>query len=423
MRFFITILIVAFQQIAVAQSQEFYLTGATVHIGNGEVFENGLVKVLDGKIEMVVDARVVKIDLSDKKVINVYGKHIYPGIIAMNTRLGLEEIEEVNATLDFEEFGDFTPNIRSSIAYNTDSEVLATIKSNGVLYAQVVPEGGLISGSSSVLKTNAWNWEDALVKAEDGIHLWWPSRFSRGGWWAEPGELKENESYTNKINEISSFLGEAKAYLGAAQKVKNIKFEATKALFEGTQNLYVHVNKAKEMIDAISMAEKVGIQKVVIVGGLEAPEIATLLKEKNIPVIIGDIHTLPSNEHSDVDAHYKLPAALQKTGVQYCISYKESWEQRNLVFVAGTAAAYGLTKEEALSAITKNAADILGLSNIGSLETGKNASFVIASGDILDMRTSVVEQAFIDGVEIELGDKQKKLYEKYIEKYKNEGKL
>ncbi len=372
---------------------------------------------------MVVDARLVKIDLSEKRVINAHGKHIYPGIIATNTRLGLEEIEAVDATLDFRELGDFTPNIRSSIAYNTDSEVLATIKSNGVLYAQIVPEGGFLSGTSSVMKTNAWNWEDALVKAEDGLHLWWPSRFSRGGWWANPGALKENEGYTNNIEEITAFISEAKAYLAGEREVTNIKFEAMKGVFEGTQNLYVHADKAKEMIDAISMAENAGIKKVVVVGGLEAMEIVPLLKAKNIHVIIGNIHTLPSNEHSNIDAHYTLPAALQKAGVLYCISYMEAWEQRNLIFVAGTAAAYGLTKEEALAAITKNAAEILGLNNIGTLETGKDATFIISTGDILDMRTSVVEQAFIDGKEIDLGDKQKKLYEKYIEKYSNEGKL
>jgi imidazolonepropionase-like amidohydrolase len=421
MRFLIITLVVCLQQFAFAN--EFYITGATVHIGNGVVFENGLIHVLNGKIEMIVDARVVKIDLTDKKVIQANGKHIYPGLIAANTRLGLEEIEEVKAALDYEEIGDFSPNNRSVIAYNTDSDVLATIKSNGILYAQVVPEGGIISGSSSVLKTSAWDWEEAIVRAEDGIHIWWPQRFSRGGWWADPGELEENESYKVSLNEITSFFQEAKAYLNSAKTVTNLKFEATKALFDGTQNLYIHANKAKEMIDAIGMLAEVGIKKLVIVGGEEALEISSLLIEKNIPVIIGNIHVLPANEHSDVNAPYKLPAALHQAGIKYCISYMESWEQRNLMFVAGTAAAYGLTKEEALSAITKNVAEILGLKDIGTLENGKDASFIISSGDILDMRTSVVEQAFLEGVEIDLSNKQLRLYEKYIEKYEKEGKL
>lgn len=180
---------ISFAQIptpALPQSQPIVLRGGTAHIGNGQVIENSIIRFENGKITFVGTSGEFIPD-DNTKIIDAAGKHIYPGLIAANTTIGLSEIEAVRATLDFNETGELNPNVRSIIAYNTDSKIIPTIRSNGVLLAQITPRGGRISGTSSIVELDAWNWEDAAYKTDIGIHLNWPSKFSQTGWWAEPG--------------------------------------------------------------------------------------------------------------------------------------------------------------------------------------------------------------------------------------------
>ncbi|MBS1566216.1 MAG: amidohydrolase family protein, partial [Bacteroidetes bacterium] len=216
-----------------------------------------------------------------------------------------------------------------------------------------------------------------------------------------------------------AFFREAKAYQGeASHKETNLKYEAVKGLFDKKQKLFVHGDQVKQMLVAIDFAKEFGFD-VVIVGGAESWQIAPLLKDNNIAVILQQEHSLPATEDDDVDQPYKTPAMLKKAGVLFALndSHDES-RYRNLSFNAGTAATYGLTKEEALEAITLDAARILGVdSKTGSLEVGKDANIVISDGDILDMRTSIVTECFIQGRKVSLDNKQKQLNERYKYKY------
>ena len=225
----------------------------------------------------------------------------------------------------------------------------------------------------------------------------------------------------NKIEEIRKFLREAKAYSKESNHAAiNLKFEAVKGLFGKTQSLFVHCDLVKEMLTAIDLAKEFDF-KLVIVGGSDSWIIADILKQNNVAVILSQPHSLPATEDDDVDQPYKTGAALQKAGVLFTICQDEGsgyWQQRNLPFQAGTMAAYGLTKEEALTAITLSAAKILGIDGItGSLEKGKDANIVISEGDLLDMKSSKVIQAFIQGRDIDLNNKQTQLFEKYKYKY------
>jgi imidazolonepropionase-like amidohydrolase len=222
-----------------------------------------------------------------------------------------------------------------------------------------------------------------------------------------------------KVDEIKSFFRQAKAYFEeASHKETNLKFEAVKGLFDKKQKLFVHGDQVKQMLIAVDFAKEFGFD-VVIVGGSESFLIADLLKQNNIAVILQQMHELPATEDDDFDQPYKTPAQLQKAGVMFALndSHEES-RFRNLMFNAGTAAAYGLTKEQALQAITLNAAKILGIDDrTGSLEAGKDANIVISDGDILDMRSSIITKAFIQGREVSLDNKQTQLYERYKYKY------
>ena len=398
-----------------------FIKNGTIHVGNGQVIQNGTIKVNDGKI-VEVGANIA-IPAGDVKVFDAKGGQIYPGLILPVTQLGLVEVPSVRSTVDATELGDLNPNIRSIVAYNTDSKVINTLKSNGILMANIVPNGSLIAGSSSLVQLDAWNWEDAAVKMDLGIHFIMPSLIVVPNPFADaPAANAASETLKKNMDQVESvklFLREAKAYnQEATHKQTNLKFEAVKGLFNKTQKFFVHCDLVKEMLIAIDFAKEFGFDEV-IVGGSDSWQIAGLLKANNIAVILSQMHNLPTMADDDVDQPYKAATALQKAGVLFAINDDDGQTRgRNLAFNAGTAAAYGLTKEEALSAITLNTAKILGVGDrAGSLEAGKDANIVVSEGDILDMRSSVVTMAFVQGRQVDLTDKHKELFERYKYKY------
>jgi Imidazolonepropionase and related amidohydrolases len=402
--------------------QKLIITNGTIHVGNGQVIENGTIEIVNGKITRV-EANVA-VSQGEAKVINAEGKHVYPGLILPVTDLGLREISGgVRGSNDYRELGDINTSIRAIVAYNTDSKIINTLKANGILLAGVTPQGGTISGSSSVVQLDAWNWEDAAYKLDNAIHLNMPSFISRPTRFQLMMGIRQQSDPArdalDKIDEIKSFFKQAKAYLAdRSNKETNLNFEAVKGLFDKTQKLFVHGNQVKQMLIAVDFVKEFGFD-VVIVGGSESWQIADLLKQNNIAVILGDEHALPATEDDDVDQPYKTPAMLHKAGVLFALNDEHGESRyRNLPFNAGTAAAYGLGKEEALKAITLNSAKILGVDDkTGSIEVGKDANIVVSEGDILDMRTSKILHAFIQGREVSLDNKQKQLYERYKYKY------
>jgi len=411
---------------APAYKGKLFITGGTIHVGNGQVIENGTIEIDNGKIVKVgADATAP----AGAKVVDAKGKQIYPGLILSVTDLGLKEIGSgVRGSNDFQELGDLNPSIRAIVAYNTDSKIIGTLRANGILLAGTTPEGGTISGSSTIVQTDAWNWEDAAYKMDNAIHVTMPTflvrprRFGGGGGGRFAGLQAPTDPVKEalaKVEEIKVFFREAKAYNAeTAHKETNLKFEAVKGLFTKQQKLFVHGDQVKQMLVAIDFAKEFGFD-VTIVGGSESWLIADLLKQNNISVILQQLHALPTTEDDDVDQPFKTPAILQKAGVLFALNdnHEES-RYRNLMFNAGTAVAYGLGKEQALQAITLNAAKICGIDDrTGSLEAGKDANIVISGGDILDMRTSLIEHCFIQGREVSLDNKQTQLYHRYMTKY------
>ena len=404
---------------AAAQSESILILNATAHLGNGQVIKDACVGFENGKLTLVADATIVKYDATRyKKVIDAKGKHVYPGLIAPNTPLGLVEVQSVRATVDVAEIGDYNPSVRSVVAYNTDSHILPTIRSNGVLLVQVVPEGGRVSGSSSVMELDGWNWEDAAYSMDNGLHLRFPTVYTFGFDPINGFSQKKNENFVKDIADAETFFREAKAYAEkTAPTPKNLKFEAMRGLFTGKRTLFVHANAAKEITEGVAFGKRFGC-KTVIVGGRDAWMLTDLLLSNNVGVVLEETQALPSRTDDDIDQPFKTPAMLQKAGVTFCMSVSGYWQQRNLPLMAGQAVGFGLDKEAALAAITSSTAKILGIDKtVGTLETGKDATLFISEGDVLDMRTSIVKQAFIRGKEVDLDTKQKQLYRRYKTKY------
>lgn len=398
------------------QEKPIAIIGATAHLGNGEVIENALIAFADGKITRVEQAQD-GMDLDQFELIVAQGKHVYPGFIAANSQLGIVEISAVSATRDNNETGYLNPNARALVAYSTDSQVTPTVRARGVLYTQVTPQGGLLSGQSSIVHLDAWNWEDAAIMADDGHHLNWPRRRSYS--WRE-GSWSKNERYGQEVRGIKEFLQQAHAYCASDDSEPNLRLASACGLFNGEQRLFVHVDMAKDIEQAIILSKELDVD-IVIVGGAESYLVTDLLKQYEVPVIVGSTHALPTTLDSDVDQPFKTPAALHEAGVQFCLSHEGFWQQRNLPFQAGTAVAYGLPYEKAVQALTLDAATILGVADqIGSLTVGKEASLFISTGDALDMRSSVVEQAFISGRSVDLDNKQAELYRRFQTKYQRQ---
>ncbi|MDC0630038.1 amidohydrolase family protein [Flavobacteriaceae bacterium] len=401
------------------QSEPIAIVGGTAHIGNGSILENSLLIFENGVIKNVSEYLGTE-DLTQMKVIDAKNQHLYPGFIVPNSTLGLIEIDAVRASDDDAEIGTWNPHIRSLIAYNTESKVVESMRPNGVLLAQITPRGGRISGTSSIVQLDAWNWEDAVLKVDDGIHLNWPNSFSRGRWWLgeDPG-LKSNPKYNSQIQDIEAYFNAAKANTNAI----NTPLNAMRGIFDKTKTLYIHVNDEKGIIDAVEFSKSQGLSKTVIVGGYEAYKIASYLKEHNIAVLLQRVHSRPNNDDHDYDLPFKMAHLLVDAGVLVGLETSGDMERmnsRNLPFYAGTTVAHGLTKAQALQLITLNTAQILGIDkNYGSIETGKSATLFISTGDALDMRTNNLTHAYIDGRSISLESHQTKLWKRYSKKYEN----
>jgi imidazolonepropionase-like amidohydrolase len=409
----------------IAQKNKILLLNGYLHVGNGQTMETALVGIENGKITMIGNALTTKID---KKywdtIISLDGQHIYPGFVAPNSTLGLTEIDGVRATRDFNDVGIFNPHVRSQIAYNVESKVIETVRTNGVLISQATPRGGSISGTSSVMFLNGWNWEDATLMKDDGIHVNWPSSLEGGGWWAEPAPKKRNENYEKAKQELIDFFEMARAYSADKPAKTDQRLEAMKIFFqkESTVRVYFHASELQQILDVIDFANKFNLKFPVIVGGYDAHLAGKRLKDAKIPVMLQRLHSLPENEEDAVDLPFKLPFLLQKEGIKFCLQNEGDMEvmhTRNLPFLAGTAMAYGLTEEEAIRSVSLSPCEILGIDkNFGSIEVGKSATLFVSKGSALDMKSNQVTLILSNGKFVPTHNFQSTLYEKYINKYK-----
>ena len=402
------------------QSRSMLILGATAHLGTGDVLEDCAVGFRDGKIDYVGRSFQVNRQKYDD-IVDATGQHLYPGFIVTNTTLGLQEIGAVRATQDQYEVGTFRPNVRSVIAFNTDSEITPTVRTNGVLMGQITPRGGVVSGSSGVVHFDGWNWEDAAMVMVDGIHLNWPSTHHRH---RSDGkvDIQRRKTYDQQKHEIERFFGEAQAYAAAPRgSVTDVRHEGMRGLFDGSLCLYVHTNDARAITEAVHFKRDLGIERMAIVGGYDAYLVADLLRENDVAVMLQSVHSLPRFADDDVDLPFKLPKLLMDEGLTVALQVDKRMTEmnsRNLPFYAGTARTYGLTEEQAIQALTRNPARILGIDDqVGTLERGKVATMFLSEGDALDMRTNSLTQAWIEGRDIDLDNRQRQLYRKFQTKY------
>ena len=403
------------------QSEPIALTGATIHtvtagvIENGTIlFENGVITAVGADIEVPDGARVV----------DVSGKHIYPGLIDAYSTVGISEIGAVDVSSDVNELGDFNPNVRAAVAVNAESRHIGTTRSAGVLVTLTTPGGGLISGMSSAMNLEGWSWEEMSLESAAALNVNWPNpnprRFRGFRGFGPPGPQEDPPTYEERVQELKDFFAEARAYRDAAAAGEELRSDSRYAAMipalDGDIPVVVSADGAAQINDAITWAEEEGV-RIVIRGGGDAIHVADRLAANDIPVILTSTMAAPGRAYEGYDGAYTMPARLHEAGVRFAISGGSGALYSNrLPWEAGVAVAFGLPEEEALKAVTINAAEFMGIADrVGSLEPGKQATLLITTGTPLDM-TSEIEQAYIQGRELDMMDIQKWFFDKYMTK-------
>ena len=410
------------------QDHPILIQGGTIHTISHGILENADILFDNGKITSVGH----NLDIpTEAEIIDASGQHIFPGLISAGSTLGLQEIGAVRATRDYAEVGAVNPNVRANVSYNPDSELIPITRSNGILLALSVPRSGLISGTSSLMMLDGWTWEDATLMHPVGLHLFWPSMNIPKPKPGKQKEKKDKDSRLKSIQKIDDLIQKSRAYAqlkvtGSPSFKHDLRLEGMLPMISGEIPVFIHANEVQQIEAAVYWAERQSV-KMVLVGGKDSWRVTQLLKDREIPVIYTQTHSTPMRRFEQYDQAFITPSQLYAAGVKFCISNSESPFQtphiRNLPYHAAKAASYGLSWKEALRSITLSTAEILGMEDqIGSLEASKDATFFIADGDILDVRTQV-NMAFIYGRRVDLSDRHKTLYSKYRNKYKQKGIL
>ena len=424
---------------AAPQSQAVLFTNATVHTVTNGVLEQSDVLVANGEVIAVGQdldkqeqvnsnnatgselTQAAKADylaeLETAHIIDASGKHLYPGLIALDTTMGLVEVEMMRPSNDAYEVGFINPQLEAITAFNPDSEIIPTVRVNGITHAQVVPQGDGLAGQSALVSMDSWTIEDALVESDKQFHLYWPQVR-----WLSTDEDKRKEQLADlerRIDKVFKAFADGKRYLLAQQAGKvekiDLRWQTLAPLYEGKGQLFIHAQSQQQIEQAIALAKLYNFN-IVIVGGYDAWRVASALAEVNAKVIYIQTLALPKRKDEPIDLAFKIPALLKQAQVPFALGFSSDWNSRNLPFAAGQSVAYGLTKDEALQSITLDAAKVLGIDNMGAIAPGYKANIILATGDILDPMQAGIESIYIDGRKIDLNNRHQQLYQKYLKR-------
>ena len=427
----ITVSIASDQVPAPPQTHPILLMNATIHPVSADEIQRGAILFEKGIIT-AIGRRVTNLP-DNTETIDLLGKHVYPGMIAAASVIGLTEIGAVAVTRDFSERGEVNPNVRAEVAYHPDSEIIPVTRSNGVLLAHSCPTGGLISGTSAVMMLDGWTWETSTLKAPAGLHINWPNMGAVRSRYFRITEEEASKRREETLKKLDTIFEEARRYLvakeaadqsGKIELETDLRWEAMLPVLRREVSVFMHASEVRQIESAVEWANRQNV-KMVIVGGYDAWRVADLLKKYEIPVIYETVNSLPRRRWEDFDTPFTGPVKLYEAGVKYCISMGTGGasNHRNTPYEASKAASYGLPKDEALKSVTLYAAEVLGIADkAGSLEKGKDATLMITDGDPLEITTQV-EQVYIQGKKIDMSDRHKVLYDKYKEKYRQLGKI
>ncbi len=400
------------------RAETLLLRGATVHTVANGTLTPGDVLVRDGKIGTVA----ARIDEAADRTVDLAGLHLFPGLIAAATDLGLVEIDAVRATVDGHEAGDFTPEVESWLAVNPDSELIPVARANGLTHFVPVPQGRLLAGTSGLVAARGWTTEEMVVRRRTAMHLFWPDQALTIPGPNAPKKTKPLDEQARerreKVRSIGQFFAEAEAWEKRPAGSPAVPaWEALRPVLSGEIPLMIHASGQREIRTALKWSESHPRLRIVLVGGRDAWVFADELARRKIAVIYTEIFTLPPLGSDAYDVQFRAPGILHQAGVTVAIgtglASMNAALQRNLPYLAAQAAAFGLPGDAALAAITLIPAQLHGVADrLGSIEPGRDATLFAATGDILDIR-SAVKRLWISGTEESLESRHTRLSERY----------
>ena len=389
-----------------------------VHTVSGETFRPGSILVREGLIAEVGKLEPPK----GTQVVNWHDWEVYPGIISASSSLGLAEISALRPTRDFSEVGEFTPDVEAWVAVNPDSELIPVARANGVSHALVAPMGGTISGTSGLVRLDGWGVEAMTVKRPVALHLWWPG-MGLNTTSKEKSLEEQSKNRKRSLAKIDTFFDDAEAYAQAKQAggetfAEVPAWEAMLPFLAGKKQkpIMVHADELRQIKAVVEWAKRRKL-RIILAGAKDAWQTADLLAKEKIPVIFQHVFTSPARDFDPHDVHFRAPGLLARAGVKLAIGMRlGSWtaaNQRNLPYHVAHTVPYGLSRKDAIAAITLHPAEMLGVDDrLGSLEKGKEATFVAVRGDLLDPRSSV-KHLILSGQEVDLESRHTRLYRRY----------
>jgi len=414
------------EQNATGRAGTFAIVGARIVTVSGAVIENGTVVIQNGKIAAVGAGTAVP---AGAEKIDGKGLSVFPGMIDAATNMGLSEIGQgVNASVDVSEIGTMNANAKAIKGIHPHSAHVNVTRVNGITTVMSYPTGGLIAGQGAVINLNGSTPDEMAVIREFGLVINFPRVATGGGFGGgfggPPVEFSEAvRRRDSQIDELKKLFRSAENYLRARDadaKDRSLPYTSTDQRLDAMAP-YIRGERpvifiAERERDIRAVAKFVAEMKLkgIIIGGQEAWKAADELKKNNIAVVYTNIYGLPVRDDDGYDDLFTAPAKMQAAGIKYCISTGDAGaEVRDLPYHAGLAGAFGLSKDDALKAVTLYAAQVLGLGDkLGSIEVGKVANIVVADGDILEPRTNI-KHMFIAGRMIPLTSRHTRLFDSF----------
>jgi imidazolonepropionase-like amidohydrolase len=390
------------------------IVNARIHPVTSSTIDRGTIVIRGGTID-AIGANVQA--PAGATIVDAAGGDVYPGWIDARTTLGLAEPGS-NTFADINEMLDFNQELRAIVAYKADSDAIPVARANGVTTVAVVPSGGIFGGQAAVVNLDGWTFEEAALEPMAGISFQFPTVGRRGGFGNNPDRAREYDELKKerdaRLERATMLLERARGYARTptAERLMDWSLEALVPVVERRKPLLTFADREEEIREAVAFADKHNV-RIVITGGMESPLVAPLLKQRNIPVILGEVFELPSREDMLHSESYAAAAQLAQAGVKFAFGTGAWSNVRLLPYNAAISVAWGLPREHAIKALTIDAAEILGVADrVGSLEPGKVANLVIAKGDPLEIRSEITH-VFVNGRSVGLDTRQVDLYKKY----------
>jgi len=410
---------------AAPQSSPIAITNASIHPMSGPSIGSGYILFDKGVITEVGEGE--RVFTATTQVIDGEGMHVYPGLIAPVTQMGLTEIAALRQTSDSNEAGSLKPEVLAAVAVNPDSTLIPVSRANGILTFGTFPTGGSIPGRISVVSADGWTWEDMAIKKDAGLAINWPNMRPSNNWWADEPDAKQMERIQRRVDEIDEIFQQAISYRDGSRTPEDLRLDAMLSVIPHSDGsapdnpVYISANDVDQINAAVTWAIDLGLRPV-IVGGTDAPLSAELLKQYDVPVIITGTHKFPKRADAPHDGAFTLPIELTDLGIRWCMSSADDTaHERNLPYNVSKAVAFGLDHDAGMRGLTIDTARILEIDDlVGSLEPGKQATLIVTTGSPLEITTNPV-MAFVQGRQISLKSKQSELAEKYREKYRQLG--